>query len=178
MLEKQETEFQPLTSISSRNVCRASELLRLGTTRYSCWPPRKGLGPPYHHPPPPPARHLSESRLFIRETALRNEAKGGVGNTRSKETSTIGGAVGPRTTLLSCWLVVSVEWRSYRLPWKESRARTPSLLLSPPRFLPFHPRFFRRPRPILQFPRLGYNLRWCALNHRSASHSVGPTLCR
>lgn len=116
MLEKQETEFQPLTSISSRNVCRASELLRLGTTRAG--PLEKDLAV-FALP-----RHLSESRLFIRETALRNEAKGRGG--QSKETSTIGGAVGPRTTLLSCWLVVSVEWRSYRLPWKESRARTPS----------------------------------------------------
>ena len=37
-------------------------------------------------------------------------------------------------SLCSCWLVVSVEWRSYRLPWKESRANHGSILLSPSLF--------------------------------------------
>lgn len=77
--------------------------------------------------------------------------------------------------LSSCWLVVSVEWRSYRLPWKESRANS-----SPSRFFPL---FSSRILPslvgccfILQFSWLGYNLRY-ALKHLCFS-LYGATLCR
>lgn len=124
-LEKQETEFQPLTSISSRNVCRASELLlRLGRPgpRALLVAPREGLGrfrPPLRTNPPLPP--LFETVYSRNGTSKRDQR-----SRRSKETeySYRSSSRTATNSLLSCWLVVSVEWRSYRLPWKESRART------------------------------------------------------
>lgn len=179
-LEKQETEFQPLTSISSRNVCRASELLlRLGRPgpRALLVAPPEGLGrfrPPLRtNPPPPPPFETVYSRNGTSKRDQRSR--------RSKETEYYYRSSSRTATnsLLSCWLVVSVEWRSYRLPWKESRARTPfsrsttttttSLASFSSSTLPFPSRF------ILQFPGLGYNL-WYALNHLRFS-LYGATLC-
>lgn len=179
-LEKQETEFQPLTSISSRNVCRASELLlRLGRPgpRALLVAPPEGLGrfrPPLRtNPPPPPPFETVYSRNGTSKRDQRSR--------RSKETEYYYRSSSRTATnsLLSCWLVVSVEWRSYRLPWKESRARTPfsrsttttttSLASFSSSTLPSPPRF------ILQFPGLGYNLRY-ALNHLRFS-LYGATLC-
>lgn len=180
-LEKQETEFQPLTSISSRNVCRASELLlRLGRPgpRALLVAPPEGLGrfrPPLRtNPPPPPPFETVYSRNGTSKRDQRSR--------RSKETeySYRSSSRTATNSLLSCWLVVSVEWRSYRLPWKESRARTSfsrstttttttSLASFSSSTLPSPPRF------ILQFPGLGYNLRY-ALNHLRFS-LYGATLC-
>lgn len=180
-LEKQETEFQPLTSISSRNVCRASELLlRLGRPgpRALLVAPPEGLGrfrPPLRTNPPLPP--LFETVYSRNGTSKRDQR-----SRRSKETeySYRSSSRTATNSLLSCWLVVSVEWRSYRLPWKESRARTPfsrstttttttSLASFSSSTLPPPPRF------ILQFPGLGYNLRY-ALNHLRFS-LYGATLC-
>lgn len=122
-LEKQETEFQPLTSISSRNVCRASELLLRPGPRALLVAPPEGLGrfrPPLRtNPPPPPPFETVYSRNGTSKRDQRSR--------RSKETEYYYRSSSRTATnsLLSCWLVVSVEWRSYRLPWKESRARTP-----------------------------------------------------
>lgn len=176
-LEKQETEFQPLTSISSRNVCRASELLLRPGPRALLVAPREGLGrfrPPLRtNPPPPPPFETVYSRNGTSKRDQRSR--------RSKETeySYRSSSRTATNSLLSCWLVVSVEWRSYRLPWKESRARTPfsrsttttttSLASFSSSTLPSPPRF------ILQFPGLGYNLRY-ALNHLRFS-LYGATLC-
>lgn len=181
-LEKQETEFQPLTSISSRNVCRASELLlRLGRPgpRALLVAPPEGLGrfrPPLRTNPPPPP--LFETVYSRNGTSKRDQRS----RRRSKETEYYYRSSSRTATnsLLSCWLVVSVEWRSYRLPWKESRARTSfsrstttttttSLASFSSSTLPSPPRF------ILQFPGLGYNLRY-ALNHLRFS-LYGATLC-
>lgn len=177
-LEKQETEFQPLTSISSRNVCRASELLLRPGPRALLVAPREGLGrfrPPLRtNPPPPPPFETVYSRNGTSKRDQRSRR-------RSKETEYYYRSSSRTATnsLLSCWLVVSVEWRSYRLPWKESRARTPfsrsttttttSLASFSSSTLPSPPRF------ILQFPGLGYNLRY-ALNHLRFS-LYGATLC-
>lgn len=122
-LEKQETEFQPLTSISSRNVCRASELLLRPGPRALLVAPREGLGrfrPPLRTNSPPP---LFETVYSRNGTSKRDQRS----RRRSKETEYYYRSSSRTATnsLLSCWLVVSVEWRSYRLPWKESRARTP-----------------------------------------------------
>lgn len=176
-LEKQETEFQPLTSISSRNVCRASELLLRPGPRALLVAPPEGLGrfrPPLRtNPPPPPPFETVYSRNGTSKRDQRSR--------RSKETeySYRSSSRTATNSLLSCWLVVSVEWRSYRLPWKESRARTPfsrsttttttSLASFSSSTLPSPPRF------ILQFPGLGYNLRY-ALNHLRFS-LYGATLC-
>lgn len=123
-LEKQETEFQPLTSISSRNVCRASELLLRPGPRALLVAPREGLGrfrPPLRTNPPLPP--LFETVYSRNGTSKRDQRS----RRRSKETeySYRSSSRTATNSLLSCWLVVSVEWRSYRLPWKESRARTP-----------------------------------------------------
>lgn len=122
-LEKQETEFQPLTSISSRNVCRASELLLRPGPRALLVAPREGLGrfrPPLrtNQPPPPPFETVySRNGTSKRDQRSRRSKETEYSYRSSSRTAT--------NSLLSCWLVVSVEWRSYRLPWKESRARTP-----------------------------------------------------
>lgn len=119
--------------------------------------PRKGLG---RFRPPPRLRFPYEpatfpSRLFIRETALRNETKGGgVGSTRRRPSTTIGRAVGPRATLLSSrvgWLLASngeVTDCLGKSRVQEHPFLVPPLLLLLLLPLPFHPRFFRPPLPL------------------------------
>lgn len=158
--------------------------------------PRKGLGrfrPPPRYDCEPTTRHLPVETVYSRNgTSKRDQSRrrGGQHSVEGDVCYRSSSRTANNSPLLSCWLVVSVEWRSYRLPWKESRARTPfsrsttyyyycccyhhhhyfflfildsSVLGSPPCF-------------ILQFLGLGYNLRY-ALNHLCFS-LYGATLCR
>lgn len=149
--------------------------------------PRKGLGrfrPPPRLRFPVRTRHLSFETVYSRNgTSKRDQRRRG--GQHSKETEYYyrsSSRTASNSPLLPCWLVVSVEWRSYRLPWKESRARTPFsrpttiiTTTSPasfsPSILPSSPPSF-----ILQFSELGYNLRY-ALNHLCFSLH-GASLCR
>lgn len=92
--------------------------------------PRKGLGrfrPPPRLRFPVRTRHLSFETVYSRNgTSKRDQRRRG--GQHSKETEYYyrsSSRTASNSPLLPCWLVVSVEWRSYRLPWKESRARTP-----------------------------------------------------